>query len=63
MKGKAKVELCGDQFDKGICRKEKGHWGKHQDGGHTWTDGGKKRVLQEQEKLAEIEAELKANGI
>jgi hypothetical protein len=50
---KKNFETCDDELDGSICKKPKGHGGKHEDGvcSHfgpvSWTDAGKKQVLRE----------------
>jgi hypothetical protein len=47
---------CDDELDGSICKRTKGHGGKHIDGvvsmtgPVSWTDAGKERVLREREE-------------
>ncbi len=59
---KEEQPTCGDTFGESICTRKRGHGGKHIDehpdrGWQAWTDAGKQRVLAEQARRAETEAE------
>jgi hypothetical protein len=57
----AKKEKCGETFDDAVCKRPKGHFGKHEAGEESgwvqWTDAGKARILAERARRAEIERE------
>jgi hypothetical protein len=54
-------ERCGEVFDDAVCKKSKGHFGKHEAGEESgwvcWTDAGKARVLAERAQAQSAEGE------